>query len=36
MAQIGGSHLFPLEKPAETAAEVMRQIEGMRAQTLPG
>lgn len=35
MAQIAGSHLFPLEKPAETAGEVLRQIEAMRAQTLP-
>lgn len=36
MACIDGSHLFPLEKPAETATEVLRQIEAMRAQTLPG
>jgi len=36
MARIDGSHLFPLEKPAETAAEVLHQIEAMRAQTLPG
>ena len=35
MARIEGSHLFPLEKPLETAAEVLRQIESMRAQTLP-
>jgi pimeloyl-ACP methyl ester carboxylesterase len=34
LAQIDGSHLFPLERPAETAAEVLRQIEAMRAQTL--
>ena len=33
MSQIPGSHLFPLEQPQETAAEVLRQIEAMRAQT---
>jgi pimeloyl-ACP methyl ester carboxylesterase len=34
LASIAGSHLFPLEKPLETATEVLRQIEAMRAQTL--
>ena len=30
VSAIEGSHLFPLERPAETAAEVLRLIESMR------
>ena len=31
VGSIEGSHLFPLERPAETAAEVLRLIGAMRA-----
>ncbi|MEO6031583.1 MAG: alpha/beta hydrolase [Burkholderiaceae bacterium] len=35
VSSIQGSHLFPMEKPAETAAEVVRWIETLAALRLP-